>query len=195
MHYYVVGINASGKTTLLQAVSKQTGIPVVHGTQELMKTLGITGDYNALRAMNQDEVLVKWSETAERLLKEFGPKPFMLDAHILNLTRGKVIRRDGPWIGDYDALVMIKSNPAVIFDRLEHDTKDRALFTLDFGNEAKLTLLTEYQAQTEKIVKHLSQKYELPLKIIENHDLDKATAEFVAFHRSFGSLESESNSN
>lgn len=189
MHYYVVGINASGKTSVLQAVSAKTGIPVVHGTQALMERLGIPGDYEALRDMDQDEVLTKWGETAEQLLQTFGDKPFLLDTHILNLTNGEIIRRDGPWIGKYDALVMIKANPSVIFSRLEHDAKDRALFSLDFGNEAKLTLLTEYQAQTEKIVRSIGEQYQIPVKVILNHDLTTAVAAFIAFDASLHSLE------
>lgn len=184
MHYYVVGINASGKTTLLNAVSAKTDIPVVQGTEELMKTLGVADDYDALRKLDQDKVLKAWGETAERLIKKFSAKPFLLDTHILNLTNGRIIRRDGPWIQDYDALVMVKADPAVIFDRLEHDTKDRMLFTLDFGSAAKLTLLTEYQGQTEEIVNRLAKKYQIPTKVIVNHDLEKAVAEFIAFDTS-----------
>lgn len=194
MHYYVAGINASGKTTLLNAVSKQTGMPVVGGTEELMKALGVA-DREGLNALDQDKVQAKWGETAEKLLRKFGRKPFLLDAHILYLAKGKIVHRDGPWVGGYDALVMIKAAPAAIFSRLEHGARDPELFTLDFGNEAKLTLLADYQEQTEIIVKSLAQKYGLPMKIIENQDLDTAVSEFIAFTKSVDSLTAENDGN
>lgn len=184
MHYYIIGINGSGKTTLLNAISAQTGIAAVQGTQELMKTLGIANDYDALRNMDQSDVLVKWGETAKRLLEAYGNTPFLLDTHILNLANGKIIRRDGAWIADYDALVMVKANPATILARIDHDTKNRALFTLDFDKSAKLALLTEYQEMSEKLFHELAKKYNLPSKVIQNDVLDKAVASFLEFNAS-----------
>jgi predicted ATPase len=75
MHYYVVGINGSGKTSLLKAIAAQTGMEAIQGTTALMEYLGIPGDYNALRAMDQAEVLKKWAQTAESLL-DTHPEPF-----------------------------------------------------------------------------------------------------------------------
>jgi ABC-type molybdenum transport system ATPase subunit/photorepair protein PhrA len=53
MHYYVVGVNGSGKTSLLKAISKRTKIDAIHGTTELMNYLGIPDDYDALRKLDR----------------------------------------------------------------------------------------------------------------------------------------------
>ncbi len=183
MHYYVVGVNGSGKTSLLKAISVHTGIEVVHGTAELMKYLSIPGDYAALRAMNQDEVLMKWGETAQHLLKEYDSKPFLLDTHILNLTNGTIIRRDGEWIQNYDALVLIKAEPKTILARISQDiAKDRALFPSGLSHEQKLNMLDKYQDETEKLFYELCELYRLPHFIIQNDStLDDGVATFTNF--------------
>lgn len=181
MHCYVVGVNGSGKTALLKAIAEQTGIPAIHGTTELMHYLGIPGDYNALRAMNQDEVLEKWAETARHLVAQYGDKPFLLDTHILNLTHGNIIRRDGDWIAEYDALVLVKADPAIILSRILKDTdKDRALFPTGTNTDQKLATLNSYQQQTEELFQELSRRYNLPSLVIENNsDLADGVSVFI----------------
>jgi len=106
---------------------KKTNILVIHGTGELMNHLGTPGNYDALRKMNQDELLIEWGKTATHLLKKHEHEDFWLDTHILNLTNGIVRRRDGPWIGDYDALILVKARPDTILSRIMADSdKDRA---------------------------------------------------------------------
>jgi adenylate kinase len=182
MHYYVVGVNGVGKSSLLQAISARTGIEVIHGTIELMHYLDIPGDYAALRAMDQDQVLVKWGETAKQLVAKYSAKPFLLDTHILNLTNGKIIHRDGPWIQKYDALVLVKASAQTIFDRISRDEKDRALFAKGQDNEAKIVTLAAYQDLTERLFNELASRYCLPSCILNNNDsLDKAVDAFSAF--------------
>lgn len=188
MHYYIVGINASGKKTILKAISEKTAIPIVHGTDELTKALGKPGDYRVIQEADRDKLSELWGRMAAQQLKKYGRKPFILDTHILTIIKGEIRRCDGPWIRGYDALIMIKTNPQVIFDRLEHE-KDSELFTLDFGNKAKVTLLNEYQEQTEQIVNELARRYQMPTKIIEGHDLDTAVTEFMALNTSLKALE------
>lgn len=169
MHYYVVGVNGSGKTSLLKVISEETGIAIVHGTTELMNYLGIPGNYNALRALNQAQVLMKWGETAVNLLDQFGDTPFLVDTHILNLTKGAIIRRDGDWIRKYDAIVLIKAQPAIILKRVKNDaSKDRALFPDGANDDEKLSLLDIYQQETEKLFNELAALYNLPSLIINN---------------------------
>jgi len=169
MHYYVVGVNGSGKTSLLKAISAETSIETIHGTTELMRYLNIPGNYEALRNMNQNDVLIRWGETAEHLITKYGNKPFLLDTHILNLTNGNIIRRDGKWIASYDALVLVKAKPATILARVLKDTdKDRALFPEGKNDYQKLELLEHYQNETENLFRELSAKYKLPSLVIEN---------------------------
>lgn len=181
MHYYVVGVNGSGKTSLLNALAAETGIEVIHGTAALMRHLGISGDYAALRAMDQEKVLSEWGEMAARLVAEHGDQPFLLDTHILNLTKGKVIRRDGDWIARYDALILIKARPATILARIRQDAaKDRALFPAGMSDREKVVMLEEYQAETEQLFRELSARYGLPSLIIQNDSsLSDGVAAFI----------------
>ncbi|HEX8226997.1 MAG TPA: ATP-binding protein [Candidatus Saccharimonadales bacterium] len=169
MHYYVVGVNGSGKTSLLKAISDKTDIDIIHGTSELMNYLEIPGDYSALRAMNQDDVLERWGETATNLATDYGDKPFLLDTHIMNLTNGNIVRRDGDWIARYDVLVLVHAEPSITLSRIEQDIgKDRALFPSNINNRQKLELLQKYQQETEKLFNVLTDKYNLPSLVIDN---------------------------
>ena len=188
LHYYVCGINGSGKTTLLKAISNKADLKVVQGTAELMTYLEITNNYDALRALNQDEVLVKWGETAVALIDKNSDESFLLDTHIMNLTNGKIIRRDGPWIGKYDALIMVKANPETILSRIENDSKQRALFPSDINHNEKLLMIDTYQQRTESLCQELGQEYSIPSYIITNNNLDKATSEFIAIHTRLSSM-------
>jgi len=181
-HYYVCGINGSGKTTLLKAISNKADLKVVQGTAELMTYLGIPNNYDALRALNQDEVLVKWGETAVALIDKNSDESFLLDTHIMNLTNGKIIRRDGSWIGEYDALIMVKADPETILYRVENDSKQRALFPSDINRNEKLLMIDTYQQRTESLCQDLGQEYSIPTYIITNNNLEKATSEFIAIH-------------
>jgi adenylate kinase len=185
MHCYVVGVNGSGKTTLLKAVAARTNIKVIHGTSELMEYLGISGNYTALRGMDQDIVLEKWGQTALQLLRQHGEKPFLLDTHLLNLTNGKTIRRDGDWIKQYDALVLITAKPTTILARIQHDAnKNRVLFPANLSQQQKLSMLTEYQATTELVFREVCTKYQLCHIIIHNDDSpDKAAIKFIDFYQ------------
>jgi len=185
MHYYVVGVNGSGKTTLLKAIHEKIGIQVVQGTAELMNWLGIPGDYDALRKMDQADVLNEWGETAAHLLQEYKNEDFLLDTHILNLTHGKIIPRDGPWIADYGALILIKARPATLLNRIAADAnKDRAMFTSEMDEATKLKMLDNYQNETQKLFTELSETYGLPSLVIENEKaLEDSVQSFINFHQ------------
>lgn len=181
MHCYVVGVNGSGKTTLLKRVQELSGIKTIAGTAALMDYLGIEGDYDALRAMDQAYVLQKWAATARKLIHEYADESFLLDTHIMNLTHGHYIRRDGPWIKDYDMLILVKADPKTILDRVMADgNRDRALFAKNTSLGQKATILADYQEQTEALFRQLAKEYNLPSKVIINNDLEHAAQEFVS---------------
>jgi adenylate kinase len=188
MHYYVVGVNGSGKTSVLNAIHERTNIEVIQGTHALMRQLGIPGDYEALRALDQTRVLTEWSKTAEKLVRAHGTKPFLLDTHILNLTGGKVIRRDGPWIAHYDALVLIKAAPATIISRIVADPKERALFSANTTDEQKVAIIDDYQEKTERLFNELAIQFKLPYCVLDNDtDLKQAAEDFIRFDESLNS--------
>lgn len=182
MHYYVVGVNGSGKTSVLRAIHERTNIAIIQGTHALMKRLGIAGDYAALRALDQTEVLHEWAKTAEELVHEYSRAPFLLDTHILNLTNGKVIRRDGPWIATYDAIILVKADPGIILTRITADPKERALFSPRISDEQKLAIITDYQNQTEHLFNELAKRFNLPSCVLDNNgDIAQAAEDFVRF--------------
>jgi ABC-type cobalamin/Fe3+-siderophores transport system ATPase subunit len=56
MRYFLGGVNGAGKTTLLGEIGKYfPEIEIVKGSKNLMDYLGISGNYDALRAMTQKE--------------------------------------------------------------------------------------------------------------------------------------------
>jgi hypothetical protein len=101
----------------------------------------------------------------------------------LNLTKGQVIRRDGPWIGKYDALILVTASPATVLTRITKDVnKDRALFPDGLSDAEKLHMLEAYQQQTEELFGELSKHYSLPSLVIRNDgSLQDGVAQFVAF--------------
>ena len=180
MHYYVVGVNGAGKTSVLQAISARTGINSIHGTAALMEYMGIPGDYQALRAMDQDKVLEQWAIVAKQIVADYGDKPLLLDTHIMNLTNGNIMRRDGEWIASYDALVLVKADPSTVLARVQKADKDRALFPPDISDSQKLNMLDAYQQQTESLFYSLSKHYNLPTLTIQNDgDLAAAADAFI----------------
>lgn len=185
MHYFVVGANASGKTSLLKVVSERTGIPYVHGTTELMRRMAIEGDYDQLRSINQDNVLEQWGITAEEILQRYGSNSFLLDSHILHLIHGKVFHRDGPWIAKFDALVLVTAPVDQMLQRiLADENRDRVLFEPGTDEVTKRAILVDYKAQTSTLFHELVTKYSLPSTEIENatDHLDDAVNAFIAFH-------------
>jgi adenylate kinase len=180
LHYYVCGVNGSGKTTLLKAISDKTKIITVQGTVELMEYLGIPNDYDALRALNQGRVLDSWSETASFLLQKYKDESFLLDTHIMNLTNGRMIRRDGPWIGKYDVLLMVKANPETILSRIENDSKQRALFPPNIDRNEKLSMIDAYQQRTESLCRELEQTFSISTYVLTNDNLETAVSDFIA---------------
>lgn len=146
----------------------------------LMDYLGIPGDYAALRAMNQDKVLAEYGKAATHLARTYTGD-CMLDTHLYNLTNGKLIPRYGDWIADYDILVLVKARPEVILERVEDDTKDRALFPAGATNADKLRLLDDLQEQTEARFYKLAEQYHLPTLVLDNSDnLSKTVDAFIA---------------
>lgn len=185
MHYYVIGVNGSGKTTLLKAIHEKTGMQVVHATSELMGRLRIPGNYTALREMDQADVLAEYGKMAAELPEQYGDKDFLLDTHILNLTNGKVISRDGPWMAKYDALVLIKAQPTTLLKRIESDIdKDRAMFSPDMSQEEKLKMIASYQAETEQLFTDVRDKFALSSLIIDNNStVEDSVRHFIDFRR------------
>lgn len=185
MHFYVVGVNGSGKTTLLRHISEATGISLITGSTGLMESLGIAGDYDALRAMDQAYVLERWGRYAEQLIYDYSNRPFLLDTHILNLTNGQIIRRDGPWIRHYDALVLVKADTETVFSRIEQDgERDRALFPVAMNQTDKRELLHRYQHETEQLFHELANKYKQPALVIDNSgDVASSVQQFEQFYK------------
>lgn len=170
---------------MLKAVSERTGIPYVHGTTELMRRMSIEGDYDRLRLTDQDQVLEQWGVTAEELLQRYGSNSFMLDTHILHLIHGKALRRDGPWIAKYDAMVLVTAPIDQMLQRILDDSnRDRVLFEQDTDEATKRAILVDYKAQTATLFYDLATKYGLPTIEIENSadHQDEAVNAFLAFH-------------
>lgn len=181
-NYYFGGINASGKSTLIDAiVAKDQKFVAVHTTKELMKWLGIENNYEALRAMNQDEVLKKYALFVDEWLESHKDKSSLFDSQFLNLVRGEYLDRTGDWIQKFDSIVVVNASLQDVLRRINSEVRDRALFDKKtISDDQKIKVLKEYSLHTEKLAQQTANKFKLECWIINNIDgkLDQAVEEF-----------------
>jgi adenylate kinase len=183
MIYYVGGINGTGKSTVLAQLAQMNDFEIVPLTQRLIQFAGLTG-YDELRQRSQVINRRDLAELINGLVVESENKNIVLDGHYLNLRRGRVSKVTGSWIGRMTALILITADPAVIYERINQDNKDRALFGSGLSGEAAIKRLAQYQLQTIAEFDTLADRYTLPKIVVENNDVYHAAAAIRLFHRS-----------
>lgn len=171
MKIFVGGINAVGKSTLLKTTAEHIGYRYIHATTGLLNSFGFGKDYEKLRALTQEERDIKYKEYIENLLSK-QDQNFLLDAHYLNLVRGKVDRVTGPWLKNFDMFILISAPLSDIWKRIENDSKsrDRALFPLGISEIEMTDMLSKYQEQTSMEFKRLAELYKKPFLDILNEE-------------------------
>lgn len=184
MKYLLVGVNGAGKTTLLKAIKKlKPEFEAIRGSHELMKSMGIPGDYDALRATPVD-VAHKYFEA---LLKQILEKKadLILDCHVLNLVKGDIRDVSSPFMGEFDALLFLKTSPEIILHRIASENRDRDLFFGTANVEDKQSVFTDYAHQYEVKTAGLAKKYNIPLKIFDGDRSPEENADaFLTFDAS-----------
>lgn len=185
MNIFVGGVNGSGKTTVLESIGAlRPDWLVTKSSQAFMEWLGFPGDYARLQQLNPDERDAKLTEFMH-IVTERGEKTpcQLLDSHYLNLKHGKTECVTGPWLKNFDALVLISTSASTIVDRLQGDERlhHRALFTEGTPANQQLSLLQEYIKATEKAFFSLAQQFHLPHIKIENFDKNQAANDLTTF--------------
>lgn len=182
--YFVGGVNGVGKTTLLKKIAEtQPGFVVVKGSEELMKWLGIPGDYEALRALPDEQKREEWARCLERLFEANQGRSLLVDGHYLNLIDGVVTSVMGEWACRFDAFVLVTAPTVDILRRIDKDSdRDRALFKLDEPDRYGRT--EQYQQQTRAEFDKEVAECAVPGLIIHHlqRQTPKAVKEFLDFH-------------
>ncbi|HSX42300.1 MAG TPA: ATP-binding protein [Candidatus Saccharimonadales bacterium] len=186
LNYFVGGVNGVGKSTLLDAIAKKSSnFRVVKGSEELMRWLGIPGDYDALRALPREKKRVEWVKCLEKLLDDHYGHDLLVDAHYLNMIDGVVTEVVGEWIAWFDAAVLVTAPPAEILKRIEGDrARERGLFRSDESD--KLGVLEAYQQQTRAEFCRITEGdlWDLIPNVVISHRQDKtseAVDQFLKF--------------
>jgi adenylate kinase len=191
-NYYFGGVNASGKTAILEQLvssDKDGRWEIIAGSTELMKWFGITdGDYDSLNYLSIEQKNFAYGELVlEKINNNKSGKSLIFNSHYLNAVHGLIYKTiTGSWIKNLDALVLVESRPETIIERIEHDpTRMRNLFQLKQSHTEQLKLLSEYLEKTKKEFGKLALKYSLPNLTIQNNqnELDISIEQFINFDK------------
>lgn len=167
MKYFLGGVNGAGKTTLLANINKYyPEFKTLKGSHVFMEYLGIDqGDYESLRKFPHDLGMKKLEKFMLQLTTNFTD--LVLDSHFMNLVRGesKVVVSD--WIENFDAVLLIDVPSNVALQRSENEARDRALFPEGMSRVEQEKMYDEYILDYKKVFEDLSQKYNVPGKILD----------------------------
>ena len=183
-HYYFGGLNGSGKSTLVDKIAEtDNGFEAVHSSRELMKWLGVERDYEAMRRMDQDEVLRQFARFIDQRLTDAGDKSLLFDTHYLSLVRGKWIDRTGEWIARFAAVILVTAPLADIWQRIQSGERNRALFPDEMPNNRRLGLFKTYAEAYEDKFFDTASFFGIPYLIINNPNgrLNEAADRFLDF--------------
>jgi|SRR3989344_1969716 len=187
MKYFLGGFNACGKTALIKNI--QFCMPtwqIIKGSEALMNAFGIPGDYEKLRKIPQDEKIQKLGEIINSYLYSDGN--FILDSHYVNLIRGTREPNTGPWIANFDALLLIDVSPETVLSRMEADAhfRDRALFPTDMPEKDRFSVLSDYISEYKDEFSKLGFLHDLHGEVIDgNQSKRDVFRHFLLFHKEF----------
>src|SRR5665213_1727358 len=90
--YFIGGVNGVGKSTLLKRIQEKrpNDFEVISGSKLLMESLGIAGDYDALRALSNEQKAQAWAECVNQLLEAPRTANLLVDSHYVNLVNDEL---------------------------------------------------------------------------------------------------------
>jgi len=181
MKIYLGGVNAVGKTTVAKETAKKLGISYIHATKGLMDYLGISNDYEKLRALTQEERDTALGVYVESLLS-IGDS-FLLDGHYLGLVRGEVNRITGSWITGFDRLILVSASTDDVWNRINNDERDRSLFPKNLSETEIKDMLKIYQYDTGNEFRRLGEIYDKKgFEVLNSeNNLDEAVKNLVEY--------------
>ena len=173
MVFYVAGINRVGKSTVLNSMCERDNNMVhVKGSALLMEALGIPpGDYHQLNDYDNETKQREFGRIITEYCDKYGDseETYFIDAHLLNLIKGKVSDVTGSWMSGLSGIVLVEAPISDIYARIQSDTgRTRELFpTTEAGTE--LDRLLQYMTQTRERFIEVAATYELPSVLVMNH--------------------------
>lgn len=184
--YFCGGVNGVGKSHLLEEIARLgQDFEYLRGSHELMKYMGIVDcDYEKLRAYTQDERDRAYSRYHQQLFSRTIDKHLLMDAHYLNIVRGRVDVVIDDWLNGYDALLLVDAPLDDVWQRIEIDVRDRALFGKNEPNPK--VVYGKYMEVTRQKFDELVRRFNKPSLTIHhgNNETDAAIEAFVTFHQS-----------
>lgn len=187
MKIFLGGVNGVGKTTFITRVQEaMPDVVVVDGTKAFMEWLGIPGDYDKLRAMDNGERNRQRNLFIPATLAKHEGKDVIFAAHYLNLVNGEV--RDvspGEWPKSFDILALLTAPAQHIYERIKKESRDRALFFPGTLSEEEQKALKDYIDLTKTKALEVSGQFGIRYVEIDNSNgrLDQAVEEFVTLFK------------
>ena len=174
---FLGGINGVGKSSVAQELCRRINIQALHGTTELMNSLGIVlGDYATLQ--NLPEVIKEQAfENVFRSLVGGRKKDITLvTGHYAKILQGEILPSYGGWYGYCDLLVALVSSPHEILHRITDDESSGKRATRNvFGERIvtpleRMAFLENAQYVSEKVMRQASKEFRVPSFCIRNTD-------------------------
>lgn len=187
--YFIGGVNGVGKSTFLSEVSaRHPEFQIVKSSSMFMGWLKLEpGDYDSLRALPDDYKRVEFDKMMNDLLSQSSTdgKIMLIDVHYFHYKQGEMIDTTGSWMSIFDALFVVTGDVEEVLKRIIKDnTKNRDLFPQGVSLDEQRILLKKYLIKTIEKAREVSEKYNIPLFIINNiqGDIDKAVNSFLNAH-------------
>ena len=186
MRYFIGGISGVGKSTFVRSVvaRQPNRFQAVHVAGAFMDFLGFDKDYEKLRSLPDDIRDERLFACINELIEK-NPGESLFDFHYLNIVRGKMTRLTGPWLSDFDALILITADSREIVRRIMADPamRDRALFKRDLSPDEMTERMNAYARAEKHEFTRVARKYRKPHLIINKDGDDRPVAEFLEFDK------------
>jgi len=183
---FVGGISGCGKSTVLDNLIRvYSGVEIIHGSKHFMEWLGIKNyNYRELELLPNNFKNKETDKMIRFLLRRISSENewFLLDAHYLRISNGKVTNAVGSWLSLFDALFLVVARPEIILRRINNDSKNRNrnIFNKGSSEASKLIQIQKFSDETLDKMKYLSKKFKIPYFIINNNtSIEKTLLDFI----------------
>ena len=172
---FLGGINGVGKTSVAQELCKRINIRALHGTTELMKSLGIApGDYATLQNLPEVVKEQAFEDVFHSLVGRRKKDITLVTGHYAKILQGEIIPSYGGWYGCCDILVVLVSSPHEILYRITDDESSGKRIARNVFGESivappeRMAFLENAQHMSIKVMKRASKEFRIPSFRIKN---------------------------
>lgn len=173
---YIGGVNGVGKTSIAQAFARQESIRMLNGSTELMKYLGIPGNYDQLRRLPESVKEQALTTLFEDLALTNSEAPTVITGHYVKVLCGTVNPTYGPWYKHCSLLVLVISPPHSILRRIARDEitgarVGRRLFgSREITLGVQIRMLERAQRMSLAVMHRATREFGVPSLSLENKD-------------------------